>query len=144
LWIVDDRFIEQQHFAEFKFNFDNATDLQMYRWLMKGMSRENGKYLNDLEHLKQSIGDILTTPIGSRVMRREYGSNLFYLVDRPVNRDFLQQIYAAVAEALERWEPRLNLKKVTVDEVKDGRITLSLSGIYLITQVRVDIKGLVM
>ena len=63
---------------------------------MKGMSRKTGKYLNDLEHLKQSIVDILTTPVGSRVMRREYGSNLFYLVDRPVNRDFLQQIYAAV------------------------------------------------
>jgi phage baseplate assembly protein W len=110
---------------------------------MKGMSRTTGKYLDDLEHLKQSIVDILTTPIGSRVMRREYGSNLFYLVDQPINRDFLQQIYAAVAEALERWEPRLNLKKVTVDEVKDSRITLSLSGIYLITQVRVDIRGVV-
>jgi phage baseplate assembly protein W len=107
------------------------------------MSRTTGKYLDDLEHLKQSIVDILTTPVGSRVMRREYGSNLFYLVDRPVNREFLQQIYAAVAEALERWEPRLNLKKVTVDEVRDGRITLSLSGIYLITQVRVDIRGIV-
>jgi phage baseplate assembly protein W len=110
---------------------------------MKGMSRTTGKYLDDLEHLKQSIVDILTTPIGSRVMRREYGSNLFYLVDQPVNRDFLQQIYAAVAEALERWEPRLQLKKVSVDEVRDGRITLSLSGIYLITQVRVDIRGVV-
>jgi phage baseplate assembly protein W len=110
---------------------------------MKGMSRENGKYLDDLEHLKQSIVDILTTPIGSRIMRREYGSNLFYLVDRPINREFLQQIYAAVAEALERWEPRLQLKKVTVDEIKDGRITLSLSGIYLITQMRVDIREVV-
>ena len=107
------------------------------------MSRTTGKYLDDLEHLKQSIVDILTTPIGSRVMRREYGSNLFYLVDRPINREFLQQIYAAVAEALERWEPRLNLKKVTVDEVRDGRITLSLSGVYLITQMRVDIRGVV-
>jgi phage baseplate assembly protein W len=110
---------------------------------MKGMSRTTGKYLDDLEHLKQSIVDILTTPVGSRVMRREYGSNLFYFVDRPINKEFLQQIYAAVAEALERWEPRLNLKKVTVDEIRDGRITISLSGIYLITQVRVDIKGLV-
>jgi phage baseplate assembly protein W len=110
---------------------------------MRGMSRTTGKYLDDLEHLKQSIVDILTTPIGSRVMRREYGSNLFYLVDRPVNRDFLQQIYAAVAEALEKWEPRFDLKKVTVDEVKDGHITLSLSGVYLITQTRVDIKGVV-
>jgi phage baseplate assembly protein W len=108
---------------------------------MKGMSRTNGQYLDDLEHLKQSIIDILTTPVGSRVMRREYGSSLFYLVDRPVNREFLQLIYAAVAEALERWEPRLNLKKVTVDEIRDGHITLSLSGIYLITQQRVDIRG---
>jgi phage baseplate assembly protein W len=111
---------------------------------MKGMSRTTGKYLNDLEHLKQSIVDILTTPVGSRVMRREYGSNLFYLVDRPVNQDFLQQIYAAVAEALERWEPRLSLKKVTVEEVKDGRITLSLSGIYLITQQKISLEGLVL
>jgi phage baseplate assembly protein W len=76
-------------------------------------------------------------------MRREYGSNLFYLVDRPINREFLQLIYAAVAKALERWEPRLNLKKVIVDEVRDGRITLSLSGVYLITQARVDISGVV-
>jgi phage baseplate assembly protein W len=107
------------------------------------MSRETGKYLDDLEHLKQSIVDILITPVGSRVMRREYGSNLFYLVDRPINREFLQLIYAAVAEALERWEPRLSLKKVAVDEVRDGRITLSLSGIYLITHQKVDLKGIV-
>jgi phage baseplate assembly protein W len=105
------------------------------------MSRTTGAYLDDLEHLKQSIVDILTTPVGSRVMRREYGSNLFYLVDRPVNRDFLQQIYAAVAEAIERWEPRFDLKKITVDEIKDGHITLPLSGVYLITQMRVNLRG---
>lgn len=110
---------------------------------MRGMSRTSGEYLDDLEHLKQSIVDILTTPIGSRVMRRDYGSNLFYLVDRPINKELLQLIYAAAAEALERWEPRLDLKKVTVEEIKDGRLTLSLSGIYLITQVRVDISGVV-
>jgi phage baseplate assembly protein W len=110
---------------------------------MRGMSRTTGAYLNDLEHLKQSIVDILTTPIGSRIMRREYGSNLFYLVDRPVNREFVQQIYAAVAEAIERWEPRFDLKKITVDEINDGRITLSLSGVYLITQMRVNLQGLV-
>jgi phage baseplate assembly protein W len=66
------------------------------------------------------------------------------LVDSPVNRDFLQQIYAAVAESLERWAPRPQLKKGSVDEVRDDRITLSLIGIYLITQVPVDIKGVVL
>ncbi|MDR0555598.1 MAG: hypothetical protein LBG20_01130 [Holosporaceae bacterium] len=56
----------------------------------------------------------------------------------------MQQIYAAVAESLERWAPRPQLKKGSVDEVRDDRITLSLIGIYLITQVPVDIKGVVL
>jgi phage baseplate assembly protein W len=65
------------------------------------------------------------------------------LVDKPINRDLLQRIYVAVAEALERWEPRFDLEKVTVDEIRDGRIALSLSGVYLITQTRVNLQGLV-
>jgi phage baseplate assembly protein W len=55
----------------------------------------------------------------------------------------VQQIYAAVAEAIERWEPRFDLKKITVDEVREGHITLSLSGVYLITQMRVNLQGIV-
>ncbi len=55
---------------------------------MRGMSNKTGKELEGIEHLKQSIIDILTTPIGSRIMRREYGSRLFELIDRPINRDF--------------------------------------------------------
>ena len=47
---------------------------------MTGMDRETGKSLSGIEHLRQSIRDILTTPIGSRVMRRDYGSRLFELL----------------------------------------------------------------
>ncbi|WP_369408772.1 GPW/gp25 family protein [Wolbachia endosymbiont of Pentalonia nigronervosa] len=82
-----------------------------------------------MEHLKQSIADILTTPIGSRIMRRDYGSRLFELVDRPVNRDFTLEIYAAVAEALQKWERRLKLEKVKIEEVKEGKVIISLAGI---------------
>ena len=32
-------------------------------------------------HLNQSIADILTTPIGTRVMRPDYGSNIPRLID---------------------------------------------------------------
>ena len=69
---------------------------------MKGMSNKNGGYLNDLEHLKQSIIDILTTPIGPRVICRNYGSNLFQLIDIPINREPFSRIYAAVAEAIDK------------------------------------------
>jgi phage baseplate assembly protein W len=109
---------------------------------MRGMSRETGKFLDDLEHLKQSIVDIFTTPVDSRVMCREYGSNLFYLTDKPVNKELFPQIYAAVAEAIERWEPRLKLEKITILEIKEGKITLSLKGIYLMTQQTVNIERL--
>ncbi|MDB0529697.1 phage baseplate assembly protein, partial [Ralstonia solanacearum] len=34
---------------------------------MTGMNSSTGRALADLPHLAQSMGDILTTPIGSRV-----------------------------------------------------------------------------
>ena len=98
---------------------------------MRGMDAKTGKALEVIEHLKQSIIDILTTPIGSRVMRRDYGSRLFELVDRPINRDFTLEIYAATAEALQKWETRFKLEKVKITEVKEGKVMLELEGVYL-------------
>ncbi|MEE2577407.1 phage baseplate protein, partial [Pseudomonas aeruginosa] len=43
---------------------------------MIGMDRRSGLPLSGLAHLKQSVEDNLTTPLGSRRMRPEYGSKL--------------------------------------------------------------------
>ncbi|GHT98458.1 baseplate assembly protein [Alphaproteobacteria bacterium] len=110
---------------------------------MKGMSRITGKYLNDLDHLKQSIVDILSTPIGSRVMKREYGSRLFDLVDKPINKELFPQIYAAIADALQKWEPRLKLEKITITEIKDSHISVSLNGVYLLNEQKITLEGVV-
>ena len=48
-----------------------------------GMSRTDGRSLTDEEHISQSLSDILRTPVGSRVMRREYGSLLPDMIDQP-------------------------------------------------------------
>lgn len=98
---------------------------------MKGMDAKTGKALEGIEHLKQSVVDILTTPINSRVMRRDYGSRLFELVDKPINRDLTLEIYAATAEALGKFEKRFKLEKVKITEVKEGKVTLDLEGLYL-------------
>ncbi|MCP4103294.1 MAG: phage baseplate protein, partial [Lentisphaerae bacterium] len=82
---------------------------------MTGIDKTTGRYLSGLDHLKQSITDILTTPIGSRVMRREYGSRLPRLVDAPLNSSTLVDLYSATAEALQRWEPRFKLTEVTTN-----------------------------
>ncbi len=110
---------------------------------MKGMSKETGKELEGINHLKQSIIDILTTPIGSRIMRRNYGSRLFELVDKPINRDFSLEIYSAVAEALEKFERRFKLERVRITEVKDSKVTLSLEGKYLLNNENILLNGIV-
>lgn len=111
---------------------------------MAGMSRHTGKALGGFEHLKQSITDILTTPVGSRVHRRDYGSNLPRLVDRPINNSLVADLVAATAEALDRWEPRLRLEQVKISSVTaEGKIELSLVGYYLLNGQRIEIEGLV-
>ena len=98
---------------------------------MNGTSSITGKSLSGLDHLRQSIRDILTTPIGSRVMRRDYGSRLYQLVDAPMNRSTLLEIYAETAEALARWEPRFKLTRVRIASATVGQVVLDLEGIYL-------------
>jgi hypothetical protein len=39
-----------------------------------GMNSATGKAITDTEHLNQSVKDILITPQGSLIARREYGS----------------------------------------------------------------------
>ncbi|WP_349616223.1 GPW/gp25 family protein [Azotobacter salinestris] len=79
---------------------------------MTGMSRSTGQAIGDLEHLRQSIADILTTPLGTRLMRRDYGSLIPELIDQPLNGATVTRLYAATATALIRWEPRLRLSRV--------------------------------
>jgi len=98
---------------------------------MIGMDRRTGKPLSGLAHLRQSIEDILTTPFGSRRMRPEYGSTLRRYVDLPVNEGWKSAVQAEVARALGRWEPRLQMERVKVVSVIDGKVTLQLSGKYL-------------
>lgn len=107
------------------------------------MSRETGRSLSEIEHLKQSVVDILSTPIGSRVMRRDYGSRLFDLIDAPLNRATLIDLYAAVAEALAKWENRITVQQVDVTSSQIGQITLAITGIYNIDGNPLRLDGIV-
>lgn len=110
---------------------------------MDGMSATDGKSLGGLEHLRQSIADILRTPIGSRVMRREYGSDLFRLVDAPLNRSTVLRLYAATASALKKWEPRFKLTKIRASAAASGTVSLDLTGEYLPDGQTVTVDGVV-
>lgn len=85
-----------------------------------GMSRYSGELLSNDDHLRQSIHDILTTPLGTRLMRREYGSLLPFLIDAPANDATRLRLMAATATALIRWEPRIKVSKVSLSLIADG------------------------
>jgi len=100
-----------------------------------GIDAETGKPLGGIAHVRQSARDILLTPVGSRVLLRDYGSRLMDLVDRPVVPALLAAIQAEAADALARWEPRLRLRSVraeasgaTAAAAAAGHVTLSLEG----------------
>ena len=111
---------------------------------MQGMNRNTGRKLSGVDHLRQSIVDILTTPIGSRVMRRDYGSRLYQLVDGPINRALFVEVYAATAEALVKWEPRFRLSRVQVKSVKPGQISIALEGLYLPENRSLSLEGVLL
>ncbi|EIP7420338.1 GPW/gp25 family protein [Salmonella enterica] len=93
-----------------------------------GMSRNGGQALADTDHLRQSVRDILLTPQGSRIARREYGSLLFALIDQPQNPALRLQIMSAVYVALNHWEPRLTLDSITINGNFDGSMVVELTG----------------
>lgn len=109
---------------------------------MRGTNAKTGKALAGMDHLKQSIADILTTPIGSRVMRRDYGSRIFELVDSPLNRVTIPQFYAATVEALQRWEPRIQVRSVSVSQPQIGQCLIDLTGLYTPTGEPVVVEGI--
>lgn len=96
-----------------------------------GISSSLGAPLTDWEHVQQSVRKILTTPLGSRVMRRDFGSELFDLVDRKMTARAVLAVYAAAAMAISRWEPRFRLTEAAlVEAAPNGRVTFALFGSY--------------
>lgn len=80
-----------------------------------GMCRETGKWRIGLDHLRQSIMDILLTPVGARVCNREYGSRLPELIDTPLNDAGLQSIYAASAMAITQHYPVIAIDRIAIE-----------------------------
>jgi len=98
---------------------------------MRGTHTTTGKPVSSVEHLRQSVADILSTPIGSRVMRRDYGSEIPALIDQPDNPATQVRVYAAAATALMRWEPRLRLQQLRTTRNRAGQLVLDVQGQYL-------------
>ncbi|ENU1170582.1 GPW/gp25 family protein [Enterobacter kobei] len=94
-----------------------------------GMNGQTGLSISEVEHIRQSVRDILVTPVGSRVMRREYGSLLSQMIDQPQTPALRLQIMAACYSAIQKWEPRVNLSTITFERSEtDGGLYVDITG----------------
>ena len=108
--------------------------------VLVGMNRTTGAPMTGLEHLCQSIGDILSTRKGTRRQRPEYGSDIPKMVDLPVTRGWISTVQAEAARAIGRWEPRIRLKRVSVVSIVGGAVTFRIAGTYEGDDVVFEVK----
>lgn len=80
------------------------------------------------EDIKQSIRIILSTAKGERVMRPDFGCGIHDLVFGAISSALIGQIERDVTEALRRYEARIEVERVIVDQrfVADGRLEISI------------------
>ncbi len=98
---------------------------------LQGMCRRTGQPLSGVAHLVQSIEDILSTPLGSRRERPEYGSRIPRMVDQPVTAGWVAAVQSEAARAIVRWEPRILLRRVSIVSLIDGRPVFRIEGDYV-------------
>ena len=92
-----------------------------------GIHRATGQLLTEEAHIAQSVGDILSTPLGSRVMRESYGSLLPELIDHPQTPALELKLMAAAFMAVILWEPRIKPTRMRMGpSLIDGQRTIDI------------------
>lgn len=66
--------------------------------------------------IDQSIKTILSTYPGERIMLPEFGSRFKELLFDPMDEDTIDNMEYEIKEALDRWEPRISVDEVTIEE----------------------------
>ncbi|MDZ8221747.1 MULTISPECIES: GPW/gp25 family protein [unclassified Nostoc] len=83
------------------------------------------KLSSEAQKVKESIWLILRTDLGERLYRPDFGCRLSELAFAPLNKDTLLRIRIYVLEALQKWEPRIDVDEVRADpDAIVGRVNI--------------------
>jgi uncharacterized protein len=93
-----------------------------------GKSRRHGARSRDYnaERIRQSIWILLSTAPDERLMLPDYGCGIHDLVFEPNTAALRGMVQVKVTEALQRWEPRIDVLDVRVDSPPEERNLLNI------------------
>lgn len=95
------------------------------------VDRITGDMIVGWPHVEQCIGDILTTFFGERIMREWYGSIVPPLLGENLTVRTIVRFFAAVTSAIDQWEPRFKVAKITPISVdRNGEFHVRIEGNY--------------
>lgn len=111
-----------------------------------GTDRESGRVISGVPYLRQRLADVINTPLGSLVARREFGSRMYEMTDRNIDRRFYMDAYVRLTQAVNNPANGLDdfkLDEMTVSPTGDGRVEIGLTGTYLSNGKPVTIEGII-
>lgn len=96
-----------------------------------GINAETGGTIYGWAHVEQSLRDIFFTRFGERIMREHYGSFIPALLGRNITSREIAPFFAALASAIEQWEPRFRVTELVPTKVtREGQLHIYIVGEY--------------
>lgn len=93
---------------------------------MAGINRVTGATIDNYQHALQSVEVILSTRIGSRIMRRQFGGGVAEILGRAVTPPLFALFQQLVATAIDVWEPRFRVRQIaplgSVEQIRAGEV----------------------
>jgi phage baseplate assembly protein W len=87
--------------------------------------------VSDLALIEQSIFDILSTPISTRIYLENYGSYLHLLRFQPNDYVLEAMGYHTIKDSLDTWEGRIQVTDVTGIDVTDSQMNFLITFLIL-------------
>jgi phage baseplate assembly protein W len=113
-------------------SFDEHKDFLGRGWAMPVMLDARSGEVAEAQYeedIRQAIRIIVETAPGERVMRPDFGCGIHDLVFAPMDSETLQRVRSVIQEALRRYEARIEVIEVSVEESReltDGRLRIEV------------------
>ena len=112
----------------------DLVNRQQHKYLGQGVSfpmgvnkQGNLTLSGDVDNIEESILIILLTELGERLYRPDFGCRIHELTFAPLNSETLMLMRIWVQEALDLWEPRIEIENIRTEPIHDrGQVNIAI------------------